>query len=120
MIRSLNPVPENFAVAAQVKCGDYDRMYAQSVEDPERFCGPNGRRIDWITEFSRVRDSNFAEDDCHIRWFYDGNLNVGLDPTVVSPGAIWGRDPEAAVPQLEMQPKRNAIVASVPRAERTA
>ena len=76
MNKELYPIPESFADTAQVKRVDYERMYAESVEDPERFWGRIGRRIDWIKEFSRVKDSNFAERDCHIRWFYDGTLNV--------------------------------------------
>src|ERR1700676_4685298 len=74
MHKNLYPVPESFAGAAQVKHVDYKRMYAESLEDPDRFWGRIGRRIDWIHEFSRVKDSNFADDDCHIRWFYDGKL----------------------------------------------
>jgi acetyl-CoA synthetase len=76
MHKNLYPVPESFAVAAQVKHADYERMYAESLEDPDRFWGQIGRRIDWIQEFSRVNDSSFADNDCHIRWFDDGKLNV--------------------------------------------
>src|ERR1700720_3542122 len=68
MHKNLYPVPESFAVAAQVKHADYERMYAESLEDPDRFWGQIGRRIDWIQEFSRGKDSNFADDDCHVRW----------------------------------------------------
>jgi len=76
MHKNLYPIPESFAASAQVTRGDYHRMYAESVVDPERFWGRIGRRIDWTKEFSRVKDSSFAADDCHIRWFYDGQLNV--------------------------------------------
>jgi acetyl-CoA synthetase len=101
MIKNLYKVPESFAVAAQVKRGDYDRMYAESVEDPERFWGDIGRRIDWIKNFTHVKDSSYAEDDCHIRWFYDGKLNVSsncLDRHLQARGdktaIIWeGDDP---------------------------
>jgi acetyl-CoA synthetase len=104
MHKNLYPVPETFAVAAQVKHVDYERMYAESIEDPDRFWGRIGRRIDWIQEFSRVKDSNFADDDCHIRWFDDGKLNVSsncLDRHLEARGhktaIIWeGDDPNIA------------------------
>src|ERR1700737_513660 len=105
MHKNLYPVPETFAVAAQVKHVDYERVYAESIEDPDRFWGQIGRRIDWIQEFSRVKDSNFADDDdCHIRWFYDGKLNVAsncLDRHLEARGdktaIIWeGDDPNLA------------------------
>jgi acetyl-CoA synthetase len=99
MHKDLYPVPANFADQAQVKRADYPRMYAESVEDPELFWGRIGRRIDWIKEFSRVKDTSFAETDCHVRWFYDGTLNVSsncLDRHLDSRGdktaIIWEAD----------------------------
>lgn len=76
MSKKLYPVPEGFAAEAQVNRVDYEQMYAQSVDDPDRFWGRIGRRIDWIKEFTLVKDSSYAENDCHIRWFHDGKLNV--------------------------------------------
>ncbi len=102
--KKLYPVPESFAVAAQVKHVDYERMYAQSLEDPDRFWGQIGRRIDWIKNFTHVKDSSFAADDCHIRWFYDGKLNVAsncldrhLEARADKTAIIWeGDDPNLA------------------------
>jgi acetyl-CoA synthetase len=103
MTKKLYPIPEAFAAAAQVHRADYDRMYAQSVQDPDRFWSGVGRRIDWIKQFSRVKDSSYAENDFHIRWFHDGTLNVAsncLDRHLESRGdktaIIW----EADDPQL--------------------
>src|SRR5450631_4266674 len=104
MTQHIYPVPASFADAALIKRGDYERMYEESVKDPERFWGRIGRRIDWIKDFSRVKDSNFADDDCHIRWFYDGKLNVAsncLDRHLKDRGdktaIIWeGDDPKFA------------------------
>jgi acetyl-CoA synthetase len=76
MSQQLYRVPESFADAALIKQSDYRRMYAESVEDPERFWGRIGRRLDWIKDFSRVKDSSYEESNLHIRWFYDGTLNV--------------------------------------------
>jgi acetyl-CoA synthetase len=98
---NLYPVPASFAASAQIKAGDYQRMYAESVEDPERFWGRIGRRLDWIKDYSRVKDSSYAENDCHIRWFDDGKLNVAsncLDRHLADRGEktaiIWeGDDP---------------------------
>ncbi|MGC1523967.1 MAG: acetate--CoA ligase [Steroidobacteraceae bacterium] len=76
MHENLYPIPESFATSAVVKRSDYQRMYAESVEDPAGFWGRIARRIDWVKEFSLVVDSSFAADDCRIRWFADGKLNV--------------------------------------------
>lgn len=76
MNQQLYRIPESFANSALIKQSDYRRMYADSVEDPERFWASVGRRIDWIKPFSRVKDSSYHQSDVHIRWFYDGTLNV--------------------------------------------
>ena len=96
------PIPEGFAATARVKRDDYAKMYAESVEDPDRFWGDVGRGIDWIKEYSIVKDSNYAADDCHIRWFQDGKLNVAsncLDRHLEARGdkaaIIWESDDPA-------------------------
>jgi len=101
MNKNLYPVPQSFAAAAQVKRRDYEKMYAESIEDPNRFWDRIGHRIDWIEEFSQVKDSNYSEKDFHIRWFHDGKLNVAsncLDRHLKTRGdktaIIWeGDDP---------------------------
>jgi len=69
------PVPESFAKSAWVDEPGYREMYCRSIEDPEGFWGEQGRRLDWITPYTQVKDTSF-DDDIHIRWFYDGTLNV--------------------------------------------
>ncbi|MGA2187248.1 MAG: acetate--CoA ligase [Steroidobacteraceae bacterium] len=104
MNKHVYPVPENFAAAAQVKRPAYELMYAESVLDPSRFWQRIGRRIDWIKDFTRVKDASFSESDFHIRWFEDGQLNVSsncLDRHLTTRGEktaiIWeGDDPETS------------------------
>jgi acetyl-CoA synthetase len=98
MHENLYPVPESFA-AAQIKHADYERMYAESILDPEGFWGRIGRRIDWLEEYSRVKDASFVEDDFRIRWFDGGKLNVSsncLDRHLETRGSktaiIWESD----------------------------
>jgi len=79
MHQALYQVPPAFAKDARYRHADYERLYAESVEDPERFWGGIGRRLDWIKPFSRVKDSSYAEADLHIRWFHDGTLNVSAN-----------------------------------------
>ena len=97
-----HPVPERFAASARVSRSDYDRLYAESVKDPAAFWSTVGRRIDWVKEFTHVKDTSFATDNCHVRWYYDGQLNVAancLDRHLATRGGktaiIWeGDDPE--------------------------
>jgi len=57
----------------------YDRMYAESINDPAAFWGEHGKRLDWIKPYTRVKNTSFAYDDVSIKWFEDGTLNVAAN-----------------------------------------
>ena len=70
------PVFESIERSAHVDATRFDEMTRKANEDPEAFWGEIGKRLDWIRPYSRVKDVSFALDDLHIRWYYDGTLNV--------------------------------------------
>ena len=76
--QTLFPVPADVAKNALIDKAAYEKMYAQSAQDPEAFWGEHGKRVDWIKPYSKVRDVSFTG-DVHIRWFYDGTLNVAYN-----------------------------------------
>ena len=57
----------------------YKKMYAASVSDPETFWAEHGKRIDWSTPFSKVKNTSFAPGNVSIKWFEDGKTNVALN-----------------------------------------
>ncbi|MEL0028415.1 MAG: acetate--CoA ligase, partial [Perlucidibaca sp.] len=93
------PVPDGYATVARNNAADYERRYAQSVNDPEAFWAKEAGIIDWMKPFTRVRDVSYDPADLHIRWFEDGVLNVSancLDRHLASRGnktaIIWEGD----------------------------
>ena len=64
---------------AHIDRDKYDEMYARSVEDPEAFWGEHGKRVDWITPYTKVKNTSFAPGNIDIRWFEDGELNVAAN-----------------------------------------
>jgi len=70
------PVGDDTKSRALIDAAGYEEMYASSVEDNEAFWAEQAKRIDWIKPFTKVKDVSFASDDVHIRWYYDGTLNV--------------------------------------------
>ena len=72
-VHKLDPT---WSARAWIDADGYREMYDQSVSDPDAFWGEQAGRLDWMQPFSKVRDVSFAKDDVHIRWFYDGTLNV--------------------------------------------
>ena len=99
--QSLFPVPDAVRQAAMIDNDGYLAMYQRSIADPEGFWGEQGKRIDWIKPYSKVKDVSFAKDDLHVKWYYDGTLNVSancLDRHVATRGdqtaIVWeGDDP---------------------------
>jgi acetyl-CoA synthetase len=79
----------------------YLAMYQASVDDPEAFWGEHGRRIDWMTPFTKVKDTSFEPGRVAIKWFEDGRTNVAhncIDRHLATRGdqvaIIWeGDDP---------------------------
>ncbi|MCP5093595.1 MAG: acetate--CoA ligase [Gammaproteobacteria bacterium] len=76
MAKEFYPVPEAVKQRALIDEAQYEAMYAHSVEDNEGFWAEQAQRVDWIKPFTKIKDVSFAKDDLHIRWFYDGSLNV--------------------------------------------
>ncbi|SMC13889.1 Acetyl-coenzyme A synthetase [Roseovarius aestuarii] len=62
-----------------VTAKDYAEMYAASVRDPNTFWAEQGKRLDWIKPFSKVKNTSFEPGNIDIRWFEDGTLNVSAN-----------------------------------------
>ncbi len=71
-------VPSGWASRAHVDNDAYLAMYEESIRDPEGFWARHGLRIDWITPYSKVKNTTY-DDDVEIRWFEDGELNVAAN-----------------------------------------
>ena len=95
------PVSQEAAKNAWCDEAEYFRLYGQSIDDPEGFWAEQGKRIDWFTPYTKVKDVSFGPGDVHIKWFHDGTTNACtncLDRHLESRGdqtaIIWeGDDP---------------------------
>ena len=80
---------------------NFSEKYDYSIELNDKFWSEEGKKIEWIKPFSKVKDVSYDLKDLHIRWFYDGSLNVSsncLDRHLETRGnqiaIIWeGDDP---------------------------
>jgi acetyl-CoA synthetase len=75
----IHPVDPAFAEKARVRKDDYQRMYAESVQDPEGFWKKMSERLDWITPPTKIKNVSYDPANLHIRWFEDGQLNVAAN-----------------------------------------
>ena len=67
------------ADSAHFNDASYQRLYAESVADPDTFWKEQGKRIDWMTPYTQVSDVSYDADDLHIRWYADGTLNASVN-----------------------------------------
>src|SRR5271167_3197452 len=75
---TLIPVPEGFAGPATIDEATYQAMYRRSIEAPDEFWAEQGKIIDWIKPFTKVKNTSFT-DGVSIKWFEDGTLNVAAN-----------------------------------------
>jgi acetyl-CoA synthetase len=54
-------------------------MYAASITDPDAFWAEQGQRLDWMTPFTKVKNTSFEHSNVSIKWYEDGELNVSAN-----------------------------------------
>ena len=91
-------VPENIRKEASLNFNQYQELYKNSIENPEKFWSEKAKTIDWIKGFEEVKKSTFIK-NVEIKWFTKGTLNVSyncLDRHLKSKGSkpaiIWEGD----------------------------
>ncbi len=70
------PPAAEVAANAHADLAKYEEMYAASVADPDAFWAEHGKRLDWMTPYTKVKNTNFSYPDVSIKWYEDGVLNV--------------------------------------------
>jgi acetyl-CoA synthetase len=95
-------VSANWKRRAFIDDAKYDEMYARSLKEPDAFWAEQAERIDWMTPFSKVKNTSFGPGDVSIKWFEDGTLNAAfncidrhLEKRANQTAIIWeGDDPK--------------------------
>ena len=72
-------VPKKWKERAFIDKDAYEKLYRKSIEKPDKFWGKEGKRLDWIKPYTRVKNATFAYPEISIRWFEDGTLNVAAN-----------------------------------------
>ena len=58
---------------------DYKKLYNQSITDPSSFWEEQGKRLDWYTPYTKIRDYSYDINNLYIKWYEDGVLNVSYN-----------------------------------------
>ena len=95
---SLHPVPEDVRQRAHIDNDTYQRLYRQSVDEPQAFWSEQATRfLHWFKPWDELHHSDLAKGEA--RWFKGGKLNVAyncidrhLDTRAEQIAIIWEGD----------------------------
>jgi len=94
-----HPIMDAIAANTLINEEQYAKLYQQSVDDPTAFWQEHAQIIDWMTPFTRVKNTHFEPGNIDIRWFEDGQLNLAancldrhLPQHADKPAIIWESD----------------------------
>ena len=73
---SIFKVSKKWAKSAYVDKGQYEKKYKLSIKDNDAFWKKEGKRIDWIKPYNKIKDVKYSKTDVKIKWYYDGTLNA--------------------------------------------
>ena len=72
-------VPKKWAKNAYVDKKKYEKKYKLSIKNNDVFWKNEGKRINWIKPYTKVKDVKYSKNDVRIKWFYDGTLNASAN-----------------------------------------
>ena len=73
------PVKAHIGSDALLDKDGYEAMYRASVQNPDAFWGEQGKILDWMTPYTRVKNTSYDPGHVSIKWFEDGLLNVSAN-----------------------------------------
>jgi acetyl-CoA synthetase len=73
------PASDEFIANSHINAEAYQAKYAASIADPVAFWAEEGKRIDWIKPYTKVKETDFTLGQVSIKWFEDGELNVSAN-----------------------------------------
>lgn len=79
MSKNIYPVPTHIKNTALVDNDKYNKMYKHSIDDPQSFWAEHGKRLDWFTPYSKVKNTTFDKGHINIKWYEDGYLNASYN-----------------------------------------
>jgi acetyl-CoA synthetase len=73
------PVQPEWAKRTHMDAAGYEAALKRVEADPEGYWTDVARRLDWMTFPTQIKDTSFHKHPFHIRWYFDGVLNVSVN-----------------------------------------
>jgi acetyl-CoA synthetase len=77
MAEAVHPVPEGFK--ARIGPRELQDLHHLANSDPDRFWLEQAKRLTWNKFPTKAGDWSYHEQDFHIRWYEDGELNLSVN-----------------------------------------
>jgi len=72
-------VPKKWSNNAYVDKKKYEKKYKLSLKDNDDFWRKEGKRIDWIKPYTKIKEVKYSKNEVKIKWYYDGTLNASAN-----------------------------------------
>ena len=72
-------IKEEWIKQAKVNSDEYNQMYSKSVNENDNFWNEQGKRIQWIKDYTKIKKIKYSKNEVDINWYYDGTLNVAYN-----------------------------------------
>lgn len=68
---------KEFTKKANINLPEYKKMYAESIQSPEKFWGKQAEKLTWFKKWNKVLKNDFTNAD--VEWFKGGKLNASYN-----------------------------------------
>ena len=63
-------IKESWIKQAKVDSQTYEMKYKNSLDDNDNFWREEGRRIDWVNNYTKIKDVKYSKNEVDIKWYY--------------------------------------------------
>ena len=72
-------MPKKWSNNAYANKNYYEKKYKFSIKDNDNFWRKEGKRINWIKPYTKIKDIKYSKTDVKVKWYYDGTLNASAN-----------------------------------------
>ena len=64
-------IKEEWINQAKVNSDEYNQMYSKSVNENDDFWNEQGKRIQWIKDYTKIKKIKYSKNVVDLNWYYD-------------------------------------------------
>ena len=72
-------IKKDWELNAKVSKDEYISVYKKSIDENDSYWKEQGKRIDWIKNYTKIKDVKYSKSDVKIKWYEDGTLNASAN-----------------------------------------